>query len=204
MAETNLSGAIEWVKSIPNQDVRQAGLSKIIDIHAQAHPEPLFDLLVSELQKGDSKPYLDLSSLTKHHADFVMNNLSSLPTASQPDAAERIALSIVERDGLDSELVSWIHKLPPGDVFDRATEVYALNQITRNAKNAVEFAGQIGNSEARANLLSRLVEDAKIDTISQLGEALANVELESAVREQLNQQITKRTAVELTPLVLPN
>ncbi|MGL4401918.1 MAG: hypothetical protein ACRCXD_18815, partial [Luteolibacter sp.] len=164
MAETDLTGAIEWVKSISNREARQAGLTKMIDFHAQAHPELLFDVLVGELQGGASKPYLDLSSFTKHHADFVMKNLSSLPPASQPDAAESIALSIVERDGLDSDLVNWIYQLPPGAVFDRAAEVYALNQVTRNARTAVEFAGQIENPQSRANLLSRLVENAEIDT----------------------------------------
>ncbi|MGL4400852.1 MAG: hypothetical protein ACRCXD_13360, partial [Luteolibacter sp.] len=66
------------------------------------------------------------------------------------------------------------------------------------------FAGQIENPQSRANLLSRLVENAEIDTISQVGEALAAVELDAEVREQLNQQIAKRTSDELTALVLPN
>lgn len=203
MAETDLASAVEWVKSISPPDARQAGVEKIISFHAQANPESSFALVLSELNDNPFVSYPVLSSLTKHHPELMMKRFAMLPAASQPAAAECITLSMIERDGPSTGLSSWISQLPSGDVFERATEVYALNQVTHNAKNAVEFAGQLESPQARSNLLTRLVENARIDSIYQIHEALANIELESEVREHLNHKIAKRREDELTVLVFP-
>lgn len=204
LAETDLTGAIDWVNSVSNADAKQAGLENIIQSNAQSHPEAVFDLLASELGRGLPNSTEALSQLTEYHPDFVIENFSTLPITAQANAAERVASAMVGDDALNTKLENWIGQLPRGDVFDSAAAVYALNQGDQNAESAIWSAGQIGNPETRAEVLTSLISNVGIDSIAQVQETLAGVRLDPELQNHLNDQIAIRVRDELSPLILPD
>jgi hypothetical protein len=204
IAENNLTGAIDWTKSIENLEARNAGLEAIVSYHADSHPDQLFDMLIGELQTNASWSASGISSLTEHHADMVMKRFASLPPSAQPAAAESIVLSTIRSDNPSPEFTRWISQLPAGDVFDRAAEIYALNQLESDTASAVGYAGLVEAPEARSSLLTRLVESAEIDTVSHIQQELVKIDLEPNLRQSLAQQIANRILEERTPLVLPD
>lgn len=203
LASKDLQGAISWVKSISYENARAAGLEQIVISMGSSHPDEIFALVAGELGTNLPATGVALASLTRQHGELVREKFSTLPPAVQEDAAESVAMAMVSDGGVSQELADWVNQLPPGKVFDRAATVYALNQVTRDISSAVLSAGQVGDTQARAELLSRLVEHADIDSAAEIPELLSRLDLEIGVRKTLEEQIAARTGDELAPLILP-
>lgn len=190
--------AASWVKSLPDQISKQAGLLGIVQKQSAEKPRETLDLLISLPESYPNDPgfvYDSFTPLVELNPQLVKDRFAELPEAAKGTVAATIISSWDHSGSKGEEMTAFVDSLPPGETFDQGAYALAGARAYDRPEEATQWIGRIENPKTRAEAIRGLIANSTGDTLPLIQTNLSQTNIppndEASISALLNSKLTE-------------
>jgi len=189
LGQKNLSDALEWVTSLPNDDSFRAGIDELIDHFAATESESFLEaVLVNQNKLGAGT----IAEALMFDPDRSVEMLDRIDTEANPEVVGLMMDMWINTN--QTAAIEWLNLQPAGAALEAGAAAASQSFISEDPVGAINWATRVSSKENRVELLRNVIENTGYNQLGEIETGILNSTLSESDQEIIWEELAKRRA----------